>query len=458
MLCPYQPAGPIIQIKNKVFKVGRGKQEVDHTVCQAAYGKKVLGTISKVQFQLEYDDDHLYIRDMSTNGTYVNKEKLVRGERRPLDHNDVIAMSIDFSKHFLFIKNTANEFPPEITQKFSMSKLLGSGACGNVYLGIRKSDSKQFAIKNVKKEHASALSDINIANKNAILNEINLLNGIDHPNIIKLEEVIETEGNIYMVLELADGGEVFDEVVKKIRLHEPYAKSIFYQTLCAIDYLHSNNIAHRDLKPENLLLLTPPHLEKLLDTKEKKNTEGWVVKVSDFGLSKLVDPTKKFDMRTFCGTLLYLAPEVISTRINAGQCYNEKIDMWSLGVLLYVLLAGCQPFFDSREDTDLTLVQQINGGIYDLVKMEVWKNVSEDAKDLIRRLLVVDPIQRLSAAAALKHPWLQDEEMKAKVHYLRTEKAPQFKKPAKESAKRPEPSTEETGEGTSSSACKRQRH
>merc|ERR1712126_16670 len=145
-------------------------------------------------------------------------------------------------------------------------------------------------------------------------------------------DVIDTENNLYIILELADGGELFDKILEKIRFSEKEAKLHFYQMVSAVAYLHKKNIAHRDLKPENVLL--------------SNDDSNPLIKISDMGLSKLVDHTTF--LQTFCGTPQYLAPEVLISRVRGDGSYGFEVDMWSLGVILYILLCGCPPFSTER--------------------------------------------------------------------------------------------------------------
>ena len=214
---------------------------------------------------------------------------------------------------------------------------------------------------------------------------------IDHPCIIQLLDVIDTENNLYIILELADGGELFDKILEKIRFSEKEAKLHFYQMVSAVAYLHKKNIAHRDLKPENVLL--------------SNDDSNPLIKISDMGLSKLVDHTTF--LQTFCGTPQYLAPEVLISRVRGDGSYGFEVDMWSLGVILYILLCGCPPF--STERTDKSLVRQVCDGDYSFPKSK-WANISDSAIDLVSKLMTVEKNIRLTAEQALAHPWLNEAE------------------------------------------------
>ncbi len=159
----------------------------------------------------------------------------------------------------------------------------------------------------------------------SILNKVQILQSVNHPCIIKLEDVIESPDYLYNVLELAEGGELFDKIIEKMKLNESEAKLHFYQIASAIKYLHSMKICHRDLKPENILLCSSEDCAP-------------IVKITDMGLSKLVN--LETVLKTFCGTPQYIAPEVVSSAGLPSSTYSLKVDCWSLGVILYILLSG----------------------------------------------------------------------------------------------------------------------
>ena len=186
-------------------------------------------------------------------------------------------------------------FPSELTSSYTVSQMLGRGACGEVRLGFRIPDLKRVAIKIIKKRTCSTISTMSNNNEGE-MNEIKILKSVSHPNIIKLEEVIDTKDFLYIILELAEGGELFDKINNNKRLSETEAKLYFYQMASAISYLHSKNICHRDLKPENILLCS-------------QDDQNPVIKITDMGLSKLVDLGSI--LKTMCGTPQYIAPEII---------------------------------------------------------------------------------------------------------------------------------------------------
>lgn len=236
--------------------------------------------------------------------------------------------------------------------------VLGSGTYGKVFLASLKSNPNiKFAIKTLPK---SKLSDSNL---NDIKEEIKILQTLDHPNIIKYIETFENKKNMYLVMELCEGEELFSKLTK---LDEPFTEQeaaiIMRKLFHAISHCHANNIAHRDLKPENIMF------------KKKGGIDHNEIKIIDFGLSKQ-NKNKKVKMKTICGTPYYVAPEVLNE-----NPYTSAWDVWSLGVIMYIMLSGFLPFHGN------TMAE-----IYDKIIKEdpsfdnvCWENISNDAIQLIK--------------------------------------------------------------------------
>ncbi|XP_040107305.1 serine/threonine-protein kinase Chk2 isoform X2 [Oryx dammah] len=273
------------------------------------------------------------------------------------------------------------------------------GACGEVKLAFERKTCKKVAIKIISKRKFAIGSEREADPALNVETEIEILKKLNHPCIIKIKDFFDAE-DYYIVLELMEGGELFDRVVGHKRLKEATCKLYFYQMLLAVQYLHENGIIHRDLKPENVLLSSPK--------------EDCLIKITDFGQSKILGETSL--MRTLCGTPTYLAPEVLNSFGTAG--YNRAVDCWSLGVILFICLSGYPPF--SEHKTQVSLKDQITSGKYNFIP-EVWAEVSEKALDLVKKLLIVDPKARFTTEEALRHPWLQDEDMKRKFNNLLSE-------------------------------------
>jgi len=256
---------------------------------------------------------------------------------------------------------------------FTFGKQLGSGAFSVVKEATHKKNGEKVAIKIIKKTTVAG-EDIKLLRR-----EIANLKTLDHPNIMKLFEVYEDKDQFYLVMELVVGKELFDKIVERGQYSEKDASNITRQFVSAIEYLHSKGIAHRDLKPENLLSLG--------------SGENEVIKVADFGLSKNFGDEK---MMTSCGSPGYVAPEVLEC-----ETYDKAVDMWSIGVIIYILLVGYPPFY---ADNDPALFKKIMACEYEFG--EGWDAISYEAKDLVKNLLVKDPKKRLTATQVLKHPWI----------------------------------------------------
>ncbi|CAH3110770.1 unnamed protein product [Porites lobata] len=318
---------------------------------------------------------NVFITDLSSNGTFVNGEKIGKNNTHPLKNNDEISLSLKKHKAYVFqnISQADEEFkslPEELMEKYILSKSIGRGACGEVRLAFSKGDCQKFAVKIISKKKFS------VGPKQAAMrDEVEILKKLHHPCVIRIEDVFETPEVLYIILELVEGGELFDRIVSVTRFEEPTAKLLFYQMLVAVKYLHEQGITHRDLKPENVLLAS-----------EKNET---VVKITDFGLSKVVGEQSL--MKTLCGTPSYLAPEVLLTCGTGG--YSKAVDLWSLGVILFICLAGYPPF--SEEIKKYTLNDQIINGRYSF-PAQYWKTVSSQE--------VIEKANQLMSAANSSMP------------------------------------------------------
>jgi len=201
---------------------------------------------------------------------------------------------------------------------------------------------------------------------------------------LELKEFFETETTLYLVLELVTGGELLDKILEEKHFPEDKARNYFRQMLEAEIYLHAQDIAHLDLKPENILLKEP---------------DSDIIKLSDFGLSRVVDQASF--MKTICGTPQYVAPEILTSNRNEG--YGLACDLWSSGVILYIMLVGYPPFSDTKPKP---VFEQIKTGDYDFPK-DYWSDISPSAIYLIKRLLTVDPRKRITAKEALESAWMR---------------------------------------------------
>ncbi|XP_045448052.1 ovarian-specific serine/threonine-protein kinase Lok-like [Melitaea cinxia] len=356
--------------------------------------ENIIKNVSKQQFIIKRDLSEslnpAIITDLSHNGTFINGVRIGKGNSRVLDDNDVISVTHPLVKIFLFkdlLKNEQDKVPKEISQKYYISRVLGQGACGIVKLVYDKTTCSKYAMKVIKKSRLTNGQINHLNDPVKIMNEINIMTALRHPCIISTEEVFDSLDAVYIVLELMQGGELFDRISKLGRLPERLTKLLFRQMVLAVKYLHSQGITHRDLKPENVLL-------------ESKEDET-LVKITDFGLSKFVGEDSF--MKTMCGTPLYLAPEVL--RANGLKSYGPEVDVWSLGVILFICLVGYLPF--SSDYKELSLRDQILSGKYRFSHSH-WRTISFDAKLLMKKMLTVRVDRRITLDQILNHTWMQD--------------------------------------------------
>ncbi|XP_050490967.1 calcium/calmodulin-dependent protein kinase type 1-like isoform X5 [Bombus huntii] len=289
-------------------------------------------------------------------------------------------------------KDGKDDKSPSVEDKYILKELLGTGAFSEVRLAESKEKPGQmFAVKIIDKKALKGKED-------SLENEIRVLRRLTHPNIVQLLETFEDKHKVYLVMELVTGGELFDRIVEKGSYTEKDASGLIRQVLEAVDYMHDQGVVHRDLKPENLLYYNPDEDSKIM--------------ISDFGLSKMEDSGI---MATACGTPGYVAPEVL-----AQKPYGKAVDVWSIGVISYILLCGYPPFYD---ENDANLFAQILKGIilvfvccYIHASVTVigefefdspyWDDISESAKDFIHKLMCVNVEERFSCKQALAHPWI----------------------------------------------------
>ena len=262
---------------------------------------------------------------------------------------------------------------------YDVIKQLGKGGYGKVYEVKNKKSNEIRACKH--------LSKLNIKNLEKFEREINILINSDHPNIIKIYEVYESQRSLYLVMEECKGGEIFDRIIEHIQSKKMYsekdAAEILQQVMSAIEYCHNNGICHRDLKPENLLYLNPG------------GEKGNPIKVIDFGLSQIISPAKR--LKTKVGTAYYVSPEILK-----GD-YTEKCDIWSAGVILYIFLSGDPPFNGPSDSDIYNKIAQMKFSFPE----KKWKTISNDAKDLITHMIAPEN-ERYTAEQVLNHPWFKN--------------------------------------------------
>jgi len=259
---------------------------------------------------------------------------------------------------------------------YRLKGVLGTGAFSTVREGFHRSNANSsYAVKCVNRKKLSEEDEA------ALLDEVSILKAMKHAHIIRLYDFFTEPSTYYLVMERMRGGELFDRIVAKAYYNEKEARGTCRIVLEAVDHCHNHRVAHRDLKPENLLLLS--------------EEDDSAVKIADFGFAKIVKTPNS--LTTQCGTPGYVAPEILE-----GNPYDERADMWSVGVILYILLGGYPPFIES---TQRDLFRKIRKGEYEFHE-EYWGTVSTEAKDLISNLLTVDPKERLTAKKGMVNPWI----------------------------------------------------
>uniref|UniRef100_H3CI88 calcium/calmodulin-dependent protein kinase n=1 Tax=Tetraodon nigroviridis TaxID=99883 RepID=H3CI88_TETNG len=262
------------------------------------------------------------------------------------------------------------------TDEYQLYEELGKGAFSVVRRCMKISTGQEYAAKIIHTKKLSA------RDHQKLEREARICRLLKHPNIVRLHDSISEEGSHYLVFDLVTGGELFEDIVAREYYSEADASHCIQQILEAVLHCHQMGVVHRDLKPENLLLAS--------------KLKGAAVKLADFGLAIEVQGEQQAWFG-FAGTPGYLSPEVLRK-----DPYGKPVDMWACGVILYILLVGYPPFWDEDQHR---LYQQIKAGAYDFPSPE-WDTVTPEAKDLINKMLTINPAKRVGAADALKHPWI----------------------------------------------------
>eukprot|EP01112_Ceratiomyxa_fruticulosa_P011462 TRINITY_DN3107_c0_g1_i1.p1 TRINITY_DN3107_c0_g1~~TRINITY_DN3107_c0_g1_i1.p1 ORF type:complete len:570 (-),score=111.51 TRINITY_DN3107_c0_g1_i1:84-1793(-) len=373
--------------------------------------------VSNKHCKISKNEGVVLLEDFSTNGTFVNGMKVAKSF---LKNGDKISLaSADSFLSYIFQDLTVKapriskeERECGIYDKYDIIEVIGQGNFSTVHLGVNKMTGERVAIKAIdltRNWHPKSLLQIE--------REVDILRGVEHENIISIRDTFRTRTHLYVILELATGGDLFEKISQNGACEEDEGRYIFRQILEAVSYLHRKEIAHRDLKPENILISS------------KKDFAP--IKLTDFGLARIIG--EKELARTLCGTPQYVAPEVIAQAkdnwhpsLKTPEGYGKACDMWSLGAILYVILSGCPPFTNpsggsrsysqssqSSQNTgqnfvsDLSLFEQISFGVLEF-PIELWYDISDSAINLITRLMTEDPNKRLTVEEALLHPWLRE--------------------------------------------------
>mmetsp|Transcript_10491 Transcript_10491/g.23835 ORF Transcript_10491/g.23835 Transcript_10491/m.23835 type:complete len:585 (-) Transcript_10491:34-1788(-) len=277
------------------------------------------------------------------------------------------------------ISGRYNRPPKRIEDSYVIdNKVLGTGYNGSVIMARSRATQAKYAVKAFK------LHGVSKSKRQELEAEAEIFLSMDHPHVARLVDVYECEKHLQLVMECMEGGELFQRVLERKRFNDRDAADAAEQMLLAVNYIHNQGVVHRDLKLENFLY----------ETKTSNH-----LKLIDFGFSHIWEPNSK--MAACCGTLSYMAPEVLN------KSYTSQCDLWSLGAIVFVLLLGRMPF----AGTDAEVIDRIRRGQYHI--WDNWMKIPEQARDFVKRLLVVDPKIRMTAEQALAHPWIKNRKKDA---------------------------------------------
>uniref|UniRef100_A0A8C1ZQ74 Serine/threonine-protein kinase DCLK2 n=1 Tax=Cyprinus carpio TaxID=7962 RepID=A0A8C1ZQ74_CYPCA len=330
--------------------------------------------------RFRYQDD--FLLDESANGTAGSQLSTPRSGKSPSPSPTSPA-----SLRRRRLMEDCPQVPASIAERYKVGRMIGDGNFAVVRECVERSTGRAYALKIINKSKCRG-------KEHMIQNEVSILRRVKHPNIVLLIEEMDTYSELYLVMELVKGGDLFDAITSSNKYTERDASGMLYNLASAIKYLHSLNIVHRDIKPENLLVYEHQDGSKSL-------------KLGDFGLATVVDGP----LYTICGTPTYVAPEIV-----AETGYGLKVDIWAAGVITYILLCGFPPFRGSTDDQE-ALFDQIMMGQLDF-PLPYWDNVSDSAKALISCMLQVEVEQRYTALQVLDHPWVNDDRMCENQHQL----------------------------------------
>jgi calcium-dependent protein kinase len=295
-------------------------------------------------------------------GNKSSGQRLAASTKRAGDRAGKVAVSARYKR-----------LPKKLEDDYDiLTDVLGNGYNGSVFRAKSKTQPNSYAVKGF---HLQGVDEEKMKQLEA---EAEIFLSMDHPHVARLVDVYESDEHLYLVMECMEGGELFERLTKRKRFSEKDASHAVWQMLLAVNYIHAKGIVHRDLKLENFLY-------------ESQETDH--LKLIDFGFSHIWEPNTK--MALSCGTLAYVAPEVLK------KSYTSKCDLWSMGVILFILLAGYMPFSGAEK----LQRKAIESGNYSW-REDRWKHVSKIAQDLVKKLMTVDPERRLSAEQALSHEFI----------------------------------------------------
>jgi len=302
--------------------------------------------------------------------------KTVRANLTPNEDED------EDEEHPMLERMGRSYLPRDVEDDYELIEQLGEGQFAKVFKAEHRVTGQIVAIKMICRKETGA--DVqSVTDK-----EIMIMRNINHQNCVRLHNIYQTEEQVQLVMELLEGRDLFDRITQRKKFPENTAKTMLWQICSGVKHLHDRHIIHRDLKPENILLES-----------EDSDIE---VKVADFGLSKIFPHNADaMQTQTRCGTPGYVAPEVLNSTL-----YCEKIDTWAMGVIAYMLLCGHPPF---PLDMKASSLKKVNNAKFSFPSRH-WHSISNEAQDLIKKMIVIDVQKRLSMAQVLDHPWFTNVE------------------------------------------------
>ncbi|KAF3638394.1 Calcium-dependent protein kinase 1 [Capsicum annuum] len=310
--------------------------------------------------------------DGDGNDGTVNTNKAVKDVKRTMSRSLKRVMSVGLQVESVLGRKTGN-----LKDIYSLGRKLGQGQFGTTFLCVDKAQGKEYACKSIAKRKLTTEEDVEDVRR-----EIQIMHHLaGNPSVVQIVGAYEDAVAVHLVMELCAGGELFDRIVNRGHYSEKKAAQLARVIVGVVEACHSLGVMHRDLKPENFLFVN--------------EEEDSSLKTIDFGLSVFFRPGETFT--DVVGSPYYVAPEVLRKR------YGPECDIWSAGIIIYILLCGVPPFWD---ETEQGIFEQIVKGELDLVS-EPWPAISESAKDLVRKMLVRDPKKRLTAHEVLCHPWVR---------------------------------------------------
>jgi serine/threonine protein kinase len=380
-------------IKMEEFSLGDGNSEIQYEnwIYKLSESMKIkkywLVLIGKDIYYYKNDkkDELLGMHNLSGCFIKENGEKKIGEEKM---HSFAVIFTGKTRNYYCYDKEAALKWATSIKNAIGYSSFfdfyemlddLGEGKFGLVKMGVHKKTKEKVAIKIIKKESMQNSADIEL-----VKSEIDIMKLCRHPNIVRLLDHFENAEYIFIVMEFLQGGDLGDYLNKnKFSVSEARAASIMFQIASGIYYLHQYGVLHRDLKPENIMLT--------------ENSEKGVIKIMDFGLSKIMGPDER--VADGFGTLSFVAPEVL-----IRQPYGKQIDIWSLGVILYYMLSGTLPFDDENDNEEV--IAKMTVFVEVQFPSKSWAKKTPEVIDIISKCLIKDPNKRITIEEYLQHPWI----------------------------------------------------